>query len=295
MANVHVESVMAEETIVRTLSQAHTRRQARGCWGAWLLSSNAAFCYLFLYAPIAILVIFSFSNSSLSGVWGGFTFDWYVQLFADERLMAALWNSIKVATASMIIATIFGTLVALGLERFRFRGRTTLDVVLYLPIVIPDIVMAVMLLLFFSTALQLINGFFGTTWRQNLFTIIIAHVAFNISFVAVVVRASLRGFDWRLEEAAQDLGANEWQTFWRITFPLILPGVLGGALLAFTISLDDYVISFFTTGPGASTLPIEVFSKIRRSITPEINAISTLMLLVSIALIATSQLLQRRR
>jgi spermidine/putrescine transport system permease protein len=286
---------MAEKTMVRTLPQARTRRQARGCWGAWLLSSNAAFCYLFLYAPIAILVIFSFSNSSLSGVWGGFTFDWYVQLFADERLMAALWNSIKVATASMIIATIFGTLVALGLERFRFRGRTTLDVVLYLPIVIPDIVMAVMLLLFFSTALQLINGFFDTTWRQNLFTIIIAHVAFNISFVAVVVRASLRGFDWRLEEAAQDLGANEWQTFWRITFPLILPGVLGGALLAFTISLDDYVISFFTTGPGASTLPIEVFSKIRRSITPEINAISTLMLLVSIALIATSQLLQRRR
>ena len=185
--------------------------------------------------------------------------------------------------------------MALGLERFRFRGRTTLDAVLYLPIVIPDIVMAVMLLLFFSTALQLINGFFDTTWRQSLFTIIIAHVAFNISFVAVVVRTSLRGFDWRLEEAAQDLGANEWQTFWRITFPLILPGVLGGALLAFTLSLDDYVISFFTTGPGASTLPIEVFSKIRRSITPEINAISTFMLLVSIALIATSQLLQRRR
>ena len=286
---------MAEKTIVRTLPQARTRRQARGCWGVWLLGSNAVFCYLFLYAPIVILMIFSFSNSSLSGVWGGFTFDWYVQLFADERLMAALWNSIKVATASMIIATIIGMLVALGLERFRFRGRTTLDVVLYLPIVIPDIVMAVMLLLFFSTALQLINGFFDTTWRQSLFTIIIAHVAFNISFVAVVVRTSLRGFDWRLEEAAQDLGANEWQTFWRITFPLILPGVLGGALLAFTLSLDDYVISFFTTGPGASTLPIEVFSKIRRSITPEINAISTLMLLVSIALIATSQLLQRRR
>jgi spermidine/putrescine transport system permease protein len=154
--------------------------------------------------------------------------------------------------------------------------------------------MAVMLLLFFSTALQLINGFLGTAWRPSLVTVTIAHIAFNISFVAVVVRASLKHFDWRLEEAAQDLGANEWQTFFRITLPLILPGILGGALLAFTLSLDDYVITFFTTGPGASTLTIEVFSKIKRAVTPEINAISTLMFLASLLLVLASQMLQRR-
>lgn len=285
---------MSEETLAHSLPQVRSRTQRRPGWGAWALRSNAAFCFFFLYAPIVILALFSFSNSSLSGVWGGFTLDWYGRLFQNQRLMTALWNSLQVATASMLIATVAGTMVALALERFRFRGRATIDGVLYLPIVIPDIVMAVMLLLFFSTALQLSNNLFGTNWRPSLVTVTIAHVAFNISFVAVVVRASLRGFDWRLEEAAQDLGANEWQTFWRITFPLILPGVIGGALLAFTLSLDDYVITFFTTGPGASTLPIEVFSRIRRSVTPEINAISTLMLLVSVALVAASQLIQRR-
>jgi spermidine/putrescine transport system permease protein len=286
---------MAEETLTRTISINRATNRPRRDWGAVALLTNAAFCYIFLYVPIAILVIFSFSNSSLSGVWGGFTLDWYVKLFQNERLMEALGNSVKVAGASMIISTIIGTLISLAMERFRFRGRQALDVVLYLPIVIPDIVMAVMLLLFFSAFIQLLNSLFGTAFGQSLFTVIIAHVAFNISFVAVVVRASLKGFDWRLEEAAQDLGANEWNTFWRVTLPLIMPGVLGGALMAFTLSLDDYVISFFTNGPGASTLPIEVFSKIRRSVSPEINAISTVMLLASVLLVTASQLLQRRR
>jgi spermidine/putrescine transport system permease protein len=255
---------------------------------------NAFFTYFFLYAPIAILIIFSFSNASVSGAWGGFTLDWYASLFHNERLMESLGNSLKIATASMVISTVLGTMTAIGLERFRFRGRTVFDGVLYLPIVIPDIVMGVMLLLFFSTALQLINGMIGTSWRPNLITVVIAHVAFNISFVAVVVRASLKNFDWQLEEAAQDLGANEWQTFLRITLPLIMPGIISGALLAFTLSLDDYVITFFTTGPGVSTLTIEVFSKIRRSVTPEINAISTVMLVVSVVLVVSSQMIQRR-
>jgi spermidine/putrescine transport system permease protein len=291
---------MAEETLTqkgvgaRTRPQRVVHRKPPVHWSKRALQMNAFFTYFFLYAPIAILIIFSFSNSSISGAWGGFTFDWYVRLFQDERLMAAMGNSLKIATASMFISTVIGTMTALGLERFRFRGRTAFDTVLYLPIVIPDIVMAVMLLLFFSTALQLINSTFGTHWRPNLITVIIAHVAFNISFVAVVVRASLKHFDWGLEEAAQDLGANELQTFLRITLPLILPGIIAGALLAFTLSLDDYVITFFTTGPGASTLTIEVFSKIRRSVTPEINAISTVMLVASIVLVAASQLLQRR-
>lgn len=285
---------MAEETITQPLAHERAQPRLRVPWGAWALGANAVAFYVFLYAPIVLLVIFSFSNSSLSGVWGGFTLDWYAELFRDERLLEALGNSLKVSTAAMVISTIIGTLTALGMERLRFRGRTVFDAVLYLPIVIPDIVMAVMLLLFFSTSLHFINSTFNTTWRPSLITVTIAHVAFNISFVAVVVRASLRTFDWRLEEAAQDLGANQWQTFWRITFPLILPGILGGALLAFTLSLDDYVITFFTTGPGASTLPIEVFSKIKRSVTPEINAISTVMLLASVALVVASQFLQRR-
>lgn len=284
---------MAEETVYA--AQVQTRQPTRRAWGKRALQANAFFSYTFLYAPIVILVIFSFSNSSFAGVWGGFTVDWYRELFQDERLMGAFGNSLYVAAVATALATVMGTLVALAMERFRFRGRTALDVGLYLPIVIPDIVMAVMLLLFFSNALQLINGLFDVRLRQNLTTVIIAHVAFNISFVAVVVRASLKHFDWRLEEAAYDLGANEWQTLRRVTLPLIVPGILGGALLALTLSLDDYVIASFTTGPGASTLPIEVYSKIRRSITPEINAISTVMLLLSIVLIAASQMLQRRR
>jgi spermidine/putrescine transport system permease protein len=285
---------MQPETLGRSIPQTPAQTRSRWSSGRGALLANATFCYVFLYAPIAVLVIFSFSNSSISGVWGGFTIDWYLRLFQNDRLMRALANSLQVATASMLISTVLGTLTALALERFRFWGRQTYDAVLYLPIVIPDIVMAVMLLLFFSTYFQIMRELFGGIWRLSLMTVIIAHVAFNISFVAVVVRASLKGFDWLLEEAAQDLGANEWQTFWRVTFPLILPGILGGALLAFTLSLDDYVITFFTTGPGASTLPIEVFSTIRRSVTPEINAISTLMLAASVLLVLASQLLQRR-
>jgi spermidine/putrescine transport system permease protein len=290
---------MTEKTLTRTqvgaASQFPSHHRPPGRWGSRALQLNAFFTYFFLYAPIAILIIFSFSNSSVSGAWGGFTLDWYASLFQNERLMESLGNSLKIASASMVISTVIGTMTAIGLERFRFRGRTAFDAVLYMPIVIPDIVMGVMLLLFFSTALQLINGLIGTTWRPSLITVVIAHVAFNISFVAVVVRASLKDFDWQLEEAAQDLGANEFQSFLRITLPLILPGIISGALLAFTLSLDDYVITFFTTGPGVSTLTIEVFSKIRRSVTPEINAISTVMLVVSVVLVVSSQILQRRR
>lgn len=238
---------MAQEVLTGPLPQTQPPRRPAIPWDKWALQLNAFLTYSFLYLPILILVVFSFSNSSLSGVWGGFTLDWYSSLFRNQRLMESLWNSVIVASVSMLISTIIGTTTALAMERFRFRGRTAYDVVLYLPIVIPDIVMAVMLLLFFSTALQLINGLAGTTLRPSLVTVIIAHVAFNISFVTVVVRASLKNFDWRLEEAAQDLGANEWQTSLYITLPLIAPGILGGALLAFTLSLDDYVITFSPT------------------------------------------------
>jgi spermidine/putrescine transport system permease protein len=259
---------------------------------------HAAFsiaAYVFLYAPILILVLFSFTTDAFGARLTGFTFNWYAQLLEDKRLVSATLNTLEVGLISTIVSTALGTTLAMAMERYRFRGRTGVDALLYLPVVIPEIVMALSLLAFFAFAFQILENLFNISLRNGLATVIISHIAFSISFVVIVVRASLQGFDRRLEEAAQDLGANEWQTFWRVTFPIILPGIIGGALLAFTISLDDFVISFFTTGPGVNLLPVEVYSQVKRSITPKINAISTLMLLVSMTLVLLSQAVQRKR
>lgn len=263
--------------------------------GSFMLGLHSWLIYVFLYAPIVILVLFSFTTDSFGARMTGFTFQWYGRLLQDERLIGAAWNTLKVALASTVVSTIIGTLTALAMERYRFRGRTATDALLYLPIVIPEIVMALALLAFFAFGFGLIEALTGARLKMSLTTVIISHIAFSISFVVVVVRASLKGFDRRLEEAAQDLGADAWQTFWRITFPLILPGIIGGALLAFTISLDDFIISFFTTGPGTSLLPIEVYAQVKRAVTPKINAISTLMLLISMTLVGLSQFVQRQR
>ncbi len=267
-------------------------------WGNRLLWANMILSFIFLYAPIVILVAFSFNDSRLAARWVGFTTKWYVDMVQSEAVMIAMENSLIVAFISTIIATILGTMTALAMERFRFPFRSTYDGVIYLPVIIPDIVMGISLLAFFSLFLGGMNELLGlegnASLRPGLTTVIIAHVAFNISYVAIVVRTSLGELDPGLEEAAQDLGANEWITFRRVTLPLIMPGILGGALLAFTLSLDDFVITFFTTGPGGTTLPIEVFGRIRRAISPEINAISTVMLLVSILLVIVSQIVQRR-
>lgn len=249
-----------------------------------LLTAHGVLCYAFLYLPILVLVVFSFNASRYSGLWRGFTLEWYRALFANEALGAALRTSLVVALASTAISTVLGTAVALGLERFTFRFRPLMDALLYLPIIIPDIAMAVMLLLFFVL----------TRVPLGVGTIIVSHVAFNISYVALVVRARLAYFDVSLEEAAQDLYADEWQTFRKVTLPLLMPGILGGALLAFTLSLDDFVIAFFVSGPGATTLPLRVYSMIKLGVTPEINALSSLMLLVSIGLVALSEVLVRR-
>jgi spermidine/putrescine transport system permease protein len=214
-------------------------------------------------------------------------------LFANEAIGLALRNSLIVATVSTVASTILATLVAVGLERYIFRGKTALDSVLYLPIIIPDIAMAVMLLLFFIQAGQAL-GLFGVRFSLGLGTVILAHIAFNISFVTVTVRARLADFDRSLEEAARDLYADEWQTFRYITLPLIMPGILAGALLAFTLSLDDFVVTFFTSGPGSTTLPLRIYSMVKTGITPEINALSTLMLGASILLVFVSLTLQRR-
>ncbi len=248
------------------------------------ITGSGIFGYIFLYAPIVILVVFSFNSSRFVTSWSGFSFRWYGELFQNEGFAIALKNSLIVALASTLISTVFGTMVALVMERHQFFGKLAFDALLYLPIIIPDIAMAVMLLLFFVMS----------SITLSLVTIIIAHVAFNISFVAIVVRARLVGFDRSLEEAAQDLGANELQTFWYVTLPLLMPGILAGALLAFTLSLDDFVITFFTAGVGSTTLPLRIYSMVKLGITPEINAISTLMLLASMILVLASLLLQRK-
>jgi spermidine/putrescine transport system permease protein len=288
--------------MIEVSSQSQARASApprleerRASWRTTLLGTHSVLTFIFLYAPIVVLVIFSFTADSFGVVWKGFTIKWYSQLFENERLIGATINTLKVALVSTLVSTIIGTLMALAMERYRFRGRTGLDALLYLPIVIPEIVMALSLLAFFAFSLALIENLTGRQMQMSIVTVMISHIAFSISFVVVVVRASLKGFDQRLEEAAQDLGANEWQTFWRITFPLILPGIIGGALLAFTISLDDFIITYFTTGPGTSLLPVEVYGKVRRGVTPEINAVSTIMLLFSMTLVFLSQLVQRQR
>lgn len=252
--------------------------------GKRILTLHGLMSYFFLYAPMIILVVLSFNDSRFaSGAWKGFTLRWYTELFHDAAIGTALRNSLYIALVSTIVSTIFGTMVALAMERYDFWGKLPFDALLYLPIIIPDIAMAVMLLLFFV----MVKFPLGKT------SIIISHIAFNISFVAVVVRARLAQFDMTLEEAAQDLYANHWQTFRRVTLPLLMPGILGGALMAFTLSLDDFVITFFTSGPGSTTLPLRIYSLVKLGVTPEINALSSMMMMASFVLVLLSLWLQR--
>ena len=259
-----------------------------------LLSANAVLVYIFFYAPIILLLIFSFSDNRNVGTWGGFTFDWYREFADNEPIQDAIWVSLRVAFVTTVVSVVLGTMAALALERFRFRGQRVFDALLYLPIIIPDVTMAVMMLLFFSRSIDIANDLFGTQWAKGLTTITLSHVAFCISFVSVVVRARLNGMDEGLEEAALDLYATRWKTFRHVTLPLIAPGVAGGALLALTLSLDDVVITQFAAGPGSTTLPVYVFGLIRRGVTPLINAVSVVMLVASILLVLLSLLLQRR-
>jgi len=240
--------------------------------------------YLYLYLPILVLVAFSFNTQRLNLTWEGFTLHWYDVLLADAKVGAATRNTLAVALTSTITATAIGTLAALALQRYEFGLRRFSETSLYIPIVIPEIVMGIGLLSLYAT-LKISLG---------LTTITLSHIAFSIPFVALVVRARLHGFDRSLEEAAMDLGANEVITFVRVTLPLILPGVLAGAMLAFTLSLDDFIITFFTNGPGATTLPIYVYGLLRRIITPEVNALSTVWILTVLVAVFFSQRLESR-
>lgn len=260
-----------------------------------VLGVNAALVYVFFYAPIALLVLFSFSDDNLVGRWGGFTLDWYRDFGDNEQVQNALSVSIRVAILSTIVSVVFGTMAALALERHRFRGSRFFDALLYLPIIVPDVTMAVMMLLFFTQALEVLDSVFGIQTTKGITTVTLSHIAFSISFVSIVVRARIAGMSEQLEEAARDLYASRWQAFRHVTLPLIMPGVAGGALLALTLSLDDVVITQFVSGPGSTTLPVYVFGLIRRGVTPLINAVSVVMLAISIVLVVSSLLLQRAR
>lgn len=265
-------------------SRALTRDRARASFNSRILTWLSIGIFIFLYLPIIVLVIYSFSGGSNVGVWAGFSTRWYAELLGDRLLLSAFRVSLWVALWSTLIATVLGTLAALALERYRFFGRLTFDTVMYLPIIIPDIVMALSTLLFFVTVAVPLSRY----------TILVTHVAFNVAFVAVVVRARLAEMDKSLEEAAADLGASAWTTFRRVTLPILMPGIVSGALLAFTLSLDDFVITFFVSGPGSTTLPVRVYSMIKFGVTPEVNAISTLMLAGSTVLVVISLMLQRK-
>jgi spermidine/putrescine transport system permease protein len=257
------------------------------------LTLNTVLVMVFLYAPILLLTIYSFSGSRNPGQWGGFTLDWYRALGDDVRVQDAIWVSVRVALLSTVLSTVLGTMAALALERFSFRGKRVFDALLYLPIIIPDVTMAVMMLLFFTQTFDVLDAWFGFRLAKGFSTIVVSHIAFNIAFVSVVVRARIAGMDSTLEQAASDLYASRWKAFRYVTLPQIMPGVLGGALLALTLSLDDVVVTQFVAGPGSTTLPVYVFSLIRRGVTPLINAVSVVMLSASLVLVIGSLFAQR--
>ena len=240
--------------------------------------------FVFLYFPIITLVAFSFNDSRRNITWKGFTLDYYEKAFNNDHLHEAFVNSMIVAGCSTLVSTVLGAMLGIALYRFRFPFKGAIDGWIHLPIVIPEICMGVAMLAFF----HLVNIPLG------LFTITASHIAFTIPFVAVVVRARMGGFDESLEEVSEDLGANRWQTFWNVTFPYLRPGVIAGALLAFTLSIDDFVITFFTSGPGSTTFPIKIYSMVRFSVTPEVNAASTILIVLTLGLTIAAMAVQSR-
>ncbi|WP_342642724.1 ABC transporter permease [Rhodoligotrophos ferricapiens] len=231
-----------------------------------------------LYMPILSLMVFSFNNSRRNVVWQGFTTDYYIRAWNNASLFEAFINSLTIAVVATIVSTIIGAMIALMLWRFRFPFKPAYEGFMALPIVVPEICMGVAMLTFFGG----IGWPSGGPWPLNLSAIMIAHIAFCFPFVAIVVRARLAGFNRELEEASRDLGGNEWQTFRYVIVPFLKPGLVAGALLAFTLSLDDFVITFFTSGPNAITFPVKIYSMVRFSVTPEVNAASTVLILITV-------------
>jgi spermidine/putrescine transport system permease protein len=245
------------------------------------LRSLFAITLLVLYVPIFVLIAFSFNIQNRGGVWRGFTLENYSKAWSNNAIYDAMINSLTIAFFSTIFATIIGTMVAVLLWRFKFPFKPAYEGAMALPIVIPEICMGVALLMFFQ-ATGMLQWFSSTVWPFNLGTIIIAHIAFCFPFVAVVVRSRLVGFNKQLEEASRDLGANEWQTFTQILIPFMMPGLVAGALLAFTLSLDDFVITFFTSGPETVTFPVKIYSMVKTGVKYEVNAASTVLILITL-------------
>ena len=237
--------------------------------GLWIA---AAAGYAFLYVPLAIVVIYSFNDSRLNAEWVGFTLDWYDKLFHDQDMLTAAGNSLVIALTASAVSTVLGTMAGLALYRYQTR---LLQVLVLAPIAIPEILMGVSLLIFFVFL----------DFTLGLVSVTLAHITFCIGFVAIVVRARLAGMDESLTEAARDCGASPWEAFRYVTLPLIMPGVIAGALMAFTLSIDDFVITFFTAGAGTVTLPLQIYSMIKIAVTPEVNAVSSLLMLLTLALI----------
>ena len=249
----------------------------------WQMQAWLAAVFLFLYAPLIALMAFSFNDSRRNIVWNGFTLKYYEKAFNNAGLIEAFGNSLTIAAVSTVVSVVLGALVALALWRFRFPGKTALDGALALPIVVPEICMGVAMLVFFAKVLPWPQGLI---WPLNLGAIIIAHVSFSFPFVAVVVRARMASFNREMEEAARDLGAGEFRTIRDVILPHMAPSLVAGALLAFTLSLDDFVITFFTAGPDTVTFPVKVYSMVRFSVTPEVNAASTILIVLTVILTA---------
>jgi ABC-type spermidine/putrescine transport system permease subunit II len=235
------------------------------------LTAFTALTYVLLFAPIVVLIVFSFNDSRRAFIWRGFTLDWYPTLFGNDDVLDALWVSLQVAAVAVVGATILGSLLGLGLARLRFRGSSAVQTLLLLPMITPEIIMGISLLVFFF---QLI----GST--GSIVQISLAHITFCISYVAITVRARAANLDPQLEEAARDLGASSLGAFRHVTVPLLAPAIAAGAMLAFALSFDDLVITSFNAGVGSTTLPVEIWSQIRFGVTPEINAISTIIVAV---------------
>ena len=238
-----------------------------------LLWLCAILVYAFLYVPLVVVIVYSFNDSRLNAEWVGFTLSWYRALFNDAAMLQAAANSLIIALVSSLAATVLGTMAGIAMHRYKLRA---LPFMVITPVAMPEILLGVSLLLFFIQVLNLTLG---------MLSIILAHITFCIGFVAIVVRARLAGMDESIFEAARDLGATPWETFKLVTFPLILPAVIAGALMSFTLSLDDFVITFFTAGVGVSTLPLQIYSMIKIAVTPEVNAVSTLLMLLTLGMI----------
>ncbi len=252
----------------------------------------AMFTMAFLYLPLMAVAVFSVNATKYGLVWRGFTLDWYLKLFHNEVILNAAWNTLVLAVVSTIVSTILGTVLAIGMDRFPWSKRvnTSLDMVLHLPVVIPDIILAAALVVAFGL-LRLVSSMF----EPGLLNMIIGHITFQIAFVALVVRSRLVSLGQEIEEAARDLFAGTGYLLRRVTLPLLLPGIVAGGMLAFTLSLDDFVISFFTAGPESVTLPLYIFAAVRRGVTPQIHALSTLVLLITVILVVGTERFSRKK